>query len=112
MTLEEAAEYALATAGLEEAGEQRPRADRHSLTIREREVVRLVARGLTNREIAATLVVSARTADAHVQNILNKLGFNTRAQVAAWAVERRLTGDPEAETSAPRTRPSQDRQAT
>ena len=54
------------------------------LTPREREVARLVAQGLSNREIGKTLVISERTVDAHVQHILNKLGFNSRAQIAAW----------------------------
>jgi non-specific serine/threonine protein kinase len=53
-------------------------------------VAALVARGRTNREIAAALVISERTADAHVQNILNKLGFSSRAQIAAWATKRGL----------------------
>ncbi|UQU68483.1 helix-turn-helix transcriptional regulator [Couchioplanes caeruleus] len=44
----------------------------------------LVAEGLTNREIAARLVVAQRTAEGHVENILSKLGFTSRAQVAAW----------------------------
>jgi DNA-binding CsgD family transcriptional regulator len=57
------------------------------LSAREREVATLVARGKSNREIAAALVVSERTAEAHVSNILGKLGLNTRAQIAAWAVE-------------------------
>jgi non-specific serine/threonine protein kinase len=57
------------------------------LTLREREVAALIARGLTNRDIASQLVVTARTAETHVQNILNKLGFTSRAQIAAWAVE-------------------------
>jgi predicted ATPase/DNA-binding CsgD family transcriptional regulator/DNA-binding XRE family transcriptional regulator len=56
------------------------------LTPREREVAALVARGLTNRQIAATLVISERTADVHVSNILNKLTLNSRAQLAAWVV--------------------------
>jgi DNA-binding NarL/FixJ family response regulator len=60
------------------------------LTSREREVAALVAHGLTNRQIAAKLVVTERAAETHVQNILNKLGFTSRAQVAAWAVERGL----------------------
>ena len=96
MTLEQAVEYALAFPEAERpAGKRLPakRADGGALTVREQEVVRLVARGLTNREIAATLVVSGRTADAHVQNILNKLGFNSRAQIAAWAVARGLNDD-------------------
>jgi predicted ATPase/DNA-binding CsgD family transcriptional regulator len=58
------------------------------LSRREREVAVLVARGLTNRQIAEELVIAERTADAHVSNILAKLGFATRAQVAAWVVER------------------------
>jgi DNA-binding CsgD family transcriptional regulator len=60
------------------------------LSRREREVAVLVARGLTNREIARTLVVSERTAQNHVQHILTKLGFGTRAQIAAWAVSEGL----------------------
>ena len=57
---------------------------------REREVAGLVARGLTNREIARTLVLSERTAENHVQHILAKLGFGSRAQIAAWAVAEGL----------------------
>lgn len=90
MTLDQAVEYALGPAGSEMAA-GRPRRQNglsgDPLTIREREVVRLLARGLTNREIAAALVISERTAEGHVQSILNKLGLNTRAQVAVWAVE-------------------------
>lgn len=54
------------------------------LTRRELEVVELVSEGLTNKEIARRLVISSRTADTHVQNVLSKTGFNTRSQVAAW----------------------------
>jgi len=54
------------------------------LTTREREVADLVAAGLTNRLIAERLFISERTVDAHLQNILNKLGATNRAQVAAW----------------------------
>ena len=60
------------------------------LSRREREVAALVARGLTNREIARTLVLSERTAENHVQHILTKLGFSSRAQIAAWAVSEGL----------------------
>jgi DNA-binding CsgD family transcriptional regulator len=60
------------------------------LSRREREVAALVARGLTNREIARTLVLSERTAENHVQHILTKLGFGARAQIAAWAVSEGL----------------------
>jgi DNA-binding CsgD family transcriptional regulator len=60
------------------------------LTPREREVAALVARGLTNRQIASSLVISERTADVHVSNILNKLTLNSRAQLAAWVVRHGL----------------------
>jgi DNA-binding NarL/FixJ family response regulator len=59
------------------------------LTPREQEVARLVAQGATNREIAAQLVISERTAETHVGNILNKLDFTSRAQIAAWVVEQK-----------------------
>ncbi|MFE4756792.1 ATP-binding protein [Streptomyces mirabilis] len=54
------------------------------LTRREREVAALVAEGLSNRQIAETLVLSPRTVDGHIERILAKLGFASRAQVAAW----------------------------
>lgn len=57
------------------------------LSPREQEVSDLVARGLTNRDIAAELGISERTVDSHVQHILNKLGFRSRAQIAAWTVK-------------------------
>jgi len=60
---------------------------RGQLSNREGEVAVLVAQGLSNREIAKRLFISERTADTHVQHILNKLGFSSRAQIAAWTVE-------------------------
>ena len=57
------------------------------LTEREREVAALVASGKSNHEIALALVVSDRTAATHVSTILNKLGFSSRVQIAAWMVE-------------------------
>jgi WD40 repeat protein/DNA-binding CsgD family transcriptional regulator/transcriptional regulator with XRE-family HTH domain len=60
------------------------------LTPREQEVATLVARGLTNRQIAERLVIVEGTADRHVSNILSKLTFRSRAQLAAWAVEQGL----------------------
>ena len=57
------------------------------LTDREWEVAMLVARGLSNRQIAAELVLSERTVDTHVSHILRKLGLVSRAQIAAWAVQ-------------------------
>lgn len=63
---------------------------RELLTPREREVAALIAQGLTNREIASRLIVAGRTAEGHVQNILNKLGCNSRVRIAVWAVEHGL----------------------
>ena len=57
------------------------------LTGREREVAHLIARGLTNRQIADALVISKQTADKHVGNILGKLGAASRSQVAVWVVQ-------------------------
>jgi DNA-binding NarL/FixJ family response regulator len=51
---------------------------------REMDVAKLVAEGCTNKEIGARLFVSERTVESHVRNTLNKLGFNKRAQIAAW----------------------------
>lgn len=60
------------------------------LTAREREVAALIAAGKSNRAIADALVVSERTVTTHVTSILTKLGFASRAQIAAWAVESGL----------------------
>jgi len=60
---------------------------RDVLTRREREIAELIRQGLGNKEIADTLVISRRTAEAHVENILSKLGFTSRAQVAAWVAD-------------------------
>ncbi len=51
---------------------------------READVARLVAGGMSNKEIGARLFISERTVESHVRNILNKLGFNSRAQIAGW----------------------------
>ena len=59
------------------------------LTARERQIAELIARGLSNRGIAAELVISPATAARHVANIFSKLGVTSRAQVAAWTAERR-----------------------
>ena len=67
-----------------------PVADSHGLTARELEVLRLVATGRTNREIARTLVVSEHTVARHVQNIFAKLRVSTRAAATAFAFEHEL----------------------
>ena len=60
------------------------------LTPRERNVAALIAQGKSNKEIAEVLVLSNRTVEAHISNILSKLNFTSRAQIAVWAVEKGL----------------------
>jgi DNA-binding CsgD family transcriptional regulator len=62
---------------------------RGRLTAREAQVAALVARGLSNREIARTLTIAERTATSHVEHVLDKLGFHSRAQIATWVTEQR-----------------------
>ncbi|MGD0683956.1 MAG: response regulator transcription factor [Streptosporangiaceae bacterium] len=61
------------------------------LTPREREVLRLIARGYTYREIARELFISVKTVESHVSSVLRKLQLSTRHQLTRWANERRLT---------------------
>ena len=60
------------------------------LSAREVEVLRLVAQGLTNPEIAAQLVISIRTVDAHLRSIFSKLDVSTRRDAARYALENKL----------------------
>jgi DNA-binding CsgD family transcriptional regulator/tetratricopeptide (TPR) repeat protein len=60
------------------------------LTERQREVVALIARGLTNEQIAEELVISPATAKAHVEHVLDRLALHSRAQIAAWAAAHGL----------------------
>jgi len=60
----------------------------YKLGVRQTEVAELVAKGLSNRQIASQLFLSERTVDSHVRTILNKLGFNSRAQIAGWIASR------------------------
>jgi non-specific serine/threonine protein kinase len=86
-TTDESIELALATAlptARVAAGAALP------LTPRELEVTVLVGRGYSNREISEALVVSVRTTEAHVTNVLTKLGLRSRSQLAVWAAERGL----------------------
>ncbi|GDY29122.1 ATP-binding protein [Gandjariella thermophila] len=83
-TLEEAIGYALGDKTGDARAAHRPDDARSLLTRREREVADLIARGLSNRQIAETLVIAQRTAESHVEHILAKLGFTSRAQIAAW----------------------------
>ena len=60
------------------------------LTPREREVLRLIARGYTYKEIARELTISVKTVESHVSAVLRKLQLSTRHQLTRWATERRL----------------------
>jgi predicted ATPase/DNA-binding CsgD family transcriptional regulator len=74
------------------AGAAPPDLDLGPLSRREREVTAMIAAGLTNREIAERLFISERTAEGHVERIRGKLGFRSRTEIAAWAVERGVRG--------------------
>ncbi|GAA0537007.1 ATP-binding protein [Saccharopolyspora thermophila] len=90
-SIADAIDFALETAP-RSAAQQRSRdrsgAEDQALTRREFQIAQLVAAGLTNRDIATRLEISQRTAEAHVQNILTKLGFRSRAQIATWVAAR------------------------
>ena len=64
------------------------RRDADPLTAREREIAALVARSMSNREIADRLVLSERTVESHVRNILAKLGFTGRTEIVSWSLRR------------------------
>ncbi len=103
LTLEQALDRAFAELAL--GADTAMRADLHApirrlpadyggLTAREREVAALIAQGRSNRAIAAALVVGVKTVEAHASRILMKLGFSSRAQVAAWVVAKGLAFAP------------------
>ncbi|HUR08086.1 MAG TPA: LuxR C-terminal-related transcriptional regulator [Nonomuraea sp.] len=75
--------------------DEKAQADPVRLTRREREIAALVAQGMTNKQIAAALVIAQRTAEAHIEHILNKLGFNSRAQIAVWVGDQARAADEE-----------------
>jgi DNA-binding NarL/FixJ family response regulator len=82
-----------AFAALPQAAADQPSFDPEldQLTPREREVLRLIARGYTYKEIARDLYISAKTVESHVSSVLRKLQLSTRHQLTRWAAERRLT---------------------
>lgn len=85
MTLDQVIEFAMSESETETSINAGP------LSRREREVAKLVAAGMTNRQIGERLFVSSRTVDGHVERIRSKLGVRSRTEVATWAVERGLT---------------------
>ena len=64
-----------------------------ALSRREREVTALIARGLSNREISETLVITEKTVGSHVEHIMTKLGLRSRTRIAVWAVEHGMAGN-------------------
>jgi predicted ATPase/DNA-binding NarL/FixJ family response regulator len=90
-TLEQGIEYALSLP-LGPSGSTSEEHDEFGgLTEREREVVTLIAQGRTNGEIASELVLSKRTVEKHIANILSKLDLTSRAQIVRWAMDHHLT---------------------
>jgi DNA-binding NarL/FixJ family response regulator len=83
LELDDALSTALTASGARDRGQP----SRDQLSARERDVARLIAAGLTNRQVGEQLVISERTVDRHVENMLKKLGCATRTQIAAWATE-------------------------
>jgi two-component system response regulator NreC len=79
--------------------EQRRRAEEDPLSERESEVLRLLALGHTNQEIAKQLFISIRTAETHRSHIMQKLRLSSRAELVRYALERGLLENPETGTS-------------
>jgi predicted ATPase/DNA-binding SARP family transcriptional activator/DNA-binding CsgD family transcriptional regulator len=93
MSFEEAVEYALSEVELtttESPASEQPSGSTQAATLthREEEIANLVARGLTNRQIASVLVISEHTAATHVRRILKKLGLQSRSQIGSWLAEQ------------------------
>ncbi|HEU0292249.1 MAG TPA: LuxR C-terminal-related transcriptional regulator [Anaerolineales bacterium] len=91
MTMEQSIRYALALPLVPPASASKVEVQLGGLTGREREVVALIGQGKTNGEIAVELVLSKRTVEKHIANILSKLELTSRAQIVRWALEHHLT---------------------
>jgi ATP/maltotriose-dependent transcriptional regulator MalT len=90
MTLGEAIAFGLGEKARPSAADATVAGSAAKLTKRQLEIAHLIADGLSNREIANTLVIAQSTAEGHVEQIFMKLGFTSRSQVAAWIAERRV----------------------
>ncbi|MEV8610013.1 LuxR C-terminal-related transcriptional regulator [Amycolatopsis sp. NPDC051373] len=78
--------YALA----EQVAESAPEGESPVLTSRQQEIAALISKGLTSPQIAAALVISARTVESHIDNIMTRLGFGSRSQIASWYIAQSL----------------------
>ncbi|MEW2501141.1 LuxR C-terminal-related transcriptional regulator [Amycolatopsis sp. NPDC047767] len=78
--------YALA----EQLAERAPEGESPVLTSRQQEIAALISKGLTSPQIAAALVISARTVESHIDNIMTRLGFSSRSQIASWYIAQSL----------------------
>jgi DNA-binding NarL/FixJ family response regulator len=87
MRLEQAIEFALSNPELTE-NDVSLKGKYGGLTGRERETARLIAQGKSNREIAKEMTIGIKTVETYVTRILNKLGFDSRVQIATWMIEK------------------------
>ncbi len=92
MTTERAVEYALSEKEPMPPKEPPQNTPQFELTRREREIAALVARGLSSRQVASALMISERTVDNHVANILKKLGLHSRHEIHARLEEQQSQG--------------------
>ena len=90
MPLDEVIACALSESGSPAAAVLPAKENFGGLTRREREVAALIAQGKSNREIAEAMTVGVKTVETYVTRMLNKLGFDSRVQIATWAVEKGL----------------------
>jgi len=88
MSLEQAVEYTLSERETATSAASEAPSPPVALTLCEKEVALLVARDLTNRQIASQLMLSEHTVATHVRNVLKKLGLRSRTQIAAWFTEQ------------------------
>lgn len=93
-TMEQSIQYALSLPLVPPAPASEVEEEFGGLSLREREIATLIGQGKTNGKIAAELVLSKRTVEKHVANILSKLDFTSRAQIMRWAMEHHLTSTP------------------
>lgn len=90
MTAKLLTEYSALTQGFPSHSNYEDPNDHHELTSRERDVLRLVVRGMSNKEIGDKLNISPHTVKSHLSNVLEKLNLNGRVEAAAWAIRHGL----------------------